>query len=360
MSNDTVTRVSLSPIPRHSGPSGTGIQTSLAVGYLHDLDGNSADPVALALELGRTLGVTATTLTDRWETLATLAAVDLALARAIEPHLDARGILDEARAAGEPIPDAAASSEATWGVFAAEGPVVPLVATFTDGSWSLTGVKPWCSLAGVLDRALITARTSDGQRLLFAVDLHHPGVTVPDGAWHARGLTEIPSGPVDLDAVPAETVGSPGWYLERPGFATGGIGVAACWFGGAVGLARTLFAAASANPTPSPFTLMHLGAVDEALADARRALAEAVAVIQSGDTNLDRAILAKQIRGTVARACETVMERVGHALGPAPLALDESHAKRVADLQLYIRQHHAERDDAGLGQALVEQGATPW
>ena len=33
-------------------------------------------------------------------------------------------------------------------------------------------------------------------------------------------------------------------------------------------------------------------------------------------------------------------------MGPAPLAMDATHAKRIADLQLYIRQHHAEKDDA--------------
>ncbi|HUY52367.1 MAG TPA: hypothetical protein VMV92_42790 [Streptosporangiaceae bacterium] len=33
---------------------------------------------------------------------------------------------------------------------------------------------------------------------------------------------------VDFDDIPAEPVG----YLERPGFAHGGVGVAACWYGG--------------------------------------------------------------------------------------------------------------------------------
>jgi hypothetical protein len=46
---------------------------------------------------------------------------------------------------------------------------------------------------------------------------------------------------------------------------------------------------------------------------------------------------------------------VGHALGPAPLAFDEDHARRVADLELYLRQHHAERDLARLGEATLAQ-----
>jgi len=42
------------------------------------------------------------------------------------------------------------------------------------------------------------------------------------------------------------------------------------------------------------------------------------------------------------------------------LALDERHARRVADLQLYVRQHHAERDDASLGRLLAGGDGPPW
>jgi hypothetical protein len=47
-------------------------------------------------------------------------------------------------------------------------------------------------------------------------------------------------------------------------------------------------------------------------------------------------------------------------LGPGPLAFDEPHARRVADLTLYVRQHHADRDLAGLGSGLVESAEAPW
>ncbi|WP_244255972.1 hypothetical protein [Rathayibacter sp. VKM Ac-2760] len=58
---------------------------------------------------------------------------------------------------------------------------------------------------------------------------------------------------------------------------------------------------------------------------------------------------------------EEILLRAGRALGPAPLALDAEHAKRVADLALYVRQHHAERDDAALGRAVLASGeAEQW
>jgi alkylation response protein AidB-like acyl-CoA dehydrogenase len=299
--------------------------------------------LTLARDLGRQAPLPGSGATiDLWETLATLAAADLGTVRAIEPHLDALAILAQA---GEPVPDG------TWGVFAAEGGDEPL--TF-DGS-TLSGVKPWCSLADRLDHALVTAHLDGGGRQLFAVDLRDAGVEVLPHSWHARGLAEIPSGPVRFRAVPARAVGAPGWYLERPGFEWGGLGVAACWFGGAVGVARAVHAAAAAKP--HPFLLMHLGAIDRVLDDARRALAEAARLVDAHDE--DTRLLTKRVRATVATAGEEVLERAGHALGPAPLALDAAHAKRVADLTLYLRQHHAERDLESLGSALAGR-PTPW
>ena len=284
---------------------------------------------------------------DLWDALATLAARDVALARAVEPHWDATAILHQA--------DRDAPTGSTWGVFAAEGGFDPLIATTSGDRWTLSGTKPWCSLAGVLDRALITARTADGDRRLFAIDLHHHGVTVDDAAWIARGLVEIPSAPIRLAAVPAEPVGDPGWYLTRPGFEFGAIGVAACWYGGAVRIGRAVHAAAAAKP--NPFLLAHLGRIDQLLQDGRRALAEAAALVDGGTA--DGRILAKRVRATVAFGAEEILARAAHALGPAPFALDEAYAKRVADLGLYLRQHHAERDLESLGTAVAE-GDAPW
>lgn len=303
--------------------------------------------LALARELGpRSDGPGEGRTADLWETLATLAAADLGAARVVEPHLDALAIL---RQAGERVP------AGVWGVFAAEGGGDPLIATPSGDGVSLSGTKPWCSLADRLDSALVTATTAEGGRGLYAVSLRGAGVDVVSGAWHARGLSELPSGPVRFSAVAATPIGPPGWYLTRPGFEWGGIGVAACWFGGAVGIARAVHAAAIAKP--NPFLLMHLGAIDRGLGDARRALAEAAALVDARAGG-DR-ILAKRVRATVAAVAEDVITRAGHALGPAPLALDAEHAKRVADLTLYLRQHHAERDLESLG-ATIAEGPAPW
>jgi alkylation response protein AidB-like acyl-CoA dehydrogenase len=228
------------------------------------------------------------------------------------------------------------------------------VAHRTPEGWTLTGSKPWCSLAGILDRALVTAADDGGNRL-FDVDLHHPGVTVTQGMWHATGLTDIPSGPVAFEEVPARPIGSPGWYTERTQFAWGGAGVAACWYGGALALADDLRAGLHER---SPETaLAHLGGVDEILTAARLALTECA---ELADAGVPGRIPAKRARGIVARAAEETIRRSAHALGPAPLALDEGHARRVADLDIYVRQHAVDRERVSLGRAALEAEATPW
>ncbi len=312
----------------------------------------------LAVELGRSVAAPGSRTLGRWETLATLGAADLTAARVVEPHLDALAILDEAAAAGHPVDLEAigADADSTWGVFAAEGPGPGVVATARGDGWTLHGTKPWCSLADRLSHALLTAEAPEG-RGLFAVSLRGGGIDIPTGTWVARGLAAVTSGPVVIDEVTAVPVGPARWYLERPGFAWGGIGVAAAWFGGAVGIARRLFDHGAGKPG-DPLRLAALGAVDTALSGAAAVLAASAAEIDGGSP--DPALLAARVRGVVAAAVEITLIRAGHTLGPAPLALDEVHARRVADLTLYVRQHHAERDDAALGAALVKKAVRPW
>ncbi len=285
-----------------------------------------------------------------WELLATLGAHDLQLARTVEPHLDALAILDEA---GVDAPDGA-----TWGVFAAEGPGARLTARPDGDSWRLEGTKPWCSLASHLSHALVTAWVDDETRGLFALDLRDAAVRTGEhrDLWVPRGLPDVVSTPIEVDGARAAPVGGPGWYLRRDGFVWGGIGVAAVWYGGAVGLARRL-----ARPGGRPLDQvghLHLGLVDQHLTAARAALAEAASLVDGGDVSGDRAAaLATRVRSVVAAAAEGVLASCEHALGPGPQVADAAYAAGLADLRLYLRQHHAERDLASLGRSLDEHGA---
>lgn len=300
-----------------------------------------------------------------WELLASVAAIDVAAARVFEPHLDAMAILAQAGTSPALEPDTAAP--AVWGVFAAEGPKARLEAHTAGTGVVLAGSKPWCSLAAHLDCAVITAHTDDGGRAAFAVNLRGPGVTCETPAWIARGLQEIPSGTVHFDQVPAVPVGGTGWYHSRPGFAWGGIGVAACWLGGAVGVARDyrdgLLSGADAGREPDQVALAGLGEVDRVLTAALQYLARTAARIDDGSLGAADGQStwseAQRVRGTAAAAVERVLHLVGTNRGPGPLAFDAKYAKRMADLALYVRQHHGPRDDAQLGR-LTLKGDCPW
>lgn len=276
--------------------------------------------------------------------LATIAAVDLTVARVVEPHLDALAILDQA---------GLQPGDGVYGVYAAERPGLGPVATAPDGDLvRLSGTKPWCSLAGTLDRALLTAGEGEARRL-YDLDLHDPGAAAVRGTWASRGLVAVDSGDLRLTDVPASPVGAAGWYLRRPGFAWGGIGGAACWCGGAAALAAAL-GRASEQRAPDQLALAAIGEADRLLWSARGVLEGAAARIDRGAAvGADGALLAARVRGVVADAAERVLVLVGHALGPAPLTFDEQHARRVADLTVYLRQHHAARDDAAAGRAVL-------
>ncbi|MFF6837067.1 acyl-CoA dehydrogenase [Streptomyces sp. NPDC012438] len=288
---------------------------------------------------------------ERFTALQSLGRVDLSLARLAEGHADATAILHEL---GAPAP---AVGE-RWGVWAARPPGTTLRARPDgDGGWLLDGLKGYCSGAHTCTHALVTADTDDGYRL-FAVATGHPGYAPVAGTWRAVGMAGSDTPDVRFTAVPARTIGGVDAYLRRPGFAHGGVGVAACWLGGARGVADALFAAAR-HRAPDPLTAAHLGAVDVLLHSAQWALDAAAAAIDAEplEDGPPAQLRAARVRALVADVCARVLDEVGRALGAGPLCHDAEHAQRVADLTVYIRQHHAERDLAALGRLVAEETA---
>ncbi len=285
----------------------------------------------------------------RWAALAALAESDLSLARLAEGHVDAAAILDEL---GGPTP----APGSRWGVWAAMPPGPSLSAERRDGTWWLDGTKQYCSGARVCTHVLLTADTADGVRL-FAAATGHDGVRPVMGTWPAVGMAGSDTLDVRFAHVPAEPVGPPGGYVNRPGFGHGGVGVAACWYGGARGVARPLRATARQRDIGS-HGFAHLGAVDIALRSAAAALEQAADDIDEDpldrkDAGPRRALRVRTLTEAVA---SEVLGRVGRALGAGPLGHDGDHAQRVADLTVYLRQHHAEKDLEQLGRLVAEEG----
>lgn len=282
---------------------------------------------------------------QRWAKLAALTECDVVAGRLAEAHADAAAILAELEA---PTPQ----RDQLWGVWAAETPDGVVTADVRGDSVRLNGVKAWCSGAGVCTHALVTARTPDESRGLYAVDLAVAGVEPMTSDWHHPGMSGSDTRSVRFDDVPATPIGAAGRYLARPGFWHGAIGVAACWLGGARAVAAPLYRAVGddhGRAAHDAHAHAHLGAVDAALAAADAMLGWAAARVDArpGD---DAELVARRVRAVVEHAVDESISRTGRALGPAPMVTDAEHAQRVVDLGVYVRQSHAERDLAALGR----------
>lgn len=275
----------------------------------------------------------------RWRFLERLGRDDLCLAKVVEPHHDAVAILRD-------LDGPAAEPGSIWGVWAAEPPFAVLKAGTRDDRAVLTGTKAFCSGWGVSTHALVTAVTDDGPGL-FAVRLD-AGVRLDEDAppWSGAGMRRARTSTLVFDEVEALAVGRPGDYVDRPGFWHGAIGVAAVWAGGTAGIAETLD---RSRDRLDAHALAHLGAVRAMLAADEAILDRAARWIDAHPRD-DARRVAQETRAVIAAHAAEVIDRVGRALGPGPLVADPDHATRVADLTVFVRQHHAERDLEALGR----------
>jgi alkylation response protein AidB-like acyl-CoA dehydrogenase len=279
----------------------------------------------------------------RWRRLSELTEIDVVAGRLAEAHTDAVAILAE-------LGGSAPRAGELWGVWAAEATDAVVTARGTGDALVLDGTKAWCSGAGLCTHALVTAHLTDERRGLFAVDLRDEAARPLEPSWRNAGMADTDTRSVQFTCAPAIPVGQPGDYLNRPGFWFGAIGVAACWLGGARAVAAPLYRRA-AGGSASGHLLAHLGAVDAAITAAEATLAAAADHVDEdpGNASGRAELTARRARAVVEKAADETLGRTDRALGPGPLCLDEQHARAVADLTVYVRQSHAERDLAALG-----------
>lgn len=283
---------------------------------------------------------------ERWTRLADVAEESLSLAKWFEAHHDALAILQEL---GEPIADG------TYGVFAAEG--APLVARGDGDRVRLTGRKLWCSGAEIVDIGLVTCVDERGERRLAEVSFRQNAISFEPSTWAARGMSDARTVATVFESASARLVSGPRAYLDRPGFWHGAIGVAACWYGGARGIARHLREACTRRADAHSF--VHLGVVDRELQTAAAALRSAAQAIDDAPTK-DMHRLALVVRDLVEEVATEVIRRSDRALGPGPRATQRDYSTRVEDLSVFIRQNHAERDREALGRLCCDASRDDW
>jgi len=266
---------------------------------------------------------------DRWQLLAELAYDDLSLVRVVEGHLDAVAILAElgGREAGQ---------GELLGVWAARPE--ELTAVHRREGWVFRGTKPFCSGSTLLDAALVTATTEEGPRL-FVVDATAPRRCV--GTWHPLGMAATRSETLEFDGMVVESdvaIGPPDGYVTRPGFAQGGCGVAACWWGGAVALLEDLRLRLTQRPDDLADAAWAAAALQ--VDGAGLILRSAAAMIDREPTDVTVASLAAaRSRCGAATAGRTVLAAAAAHLGTSVLGADAKVGRRMADLTTYLTQH---------------------
>lgn len=282
----------------------------------------------------------------RWAALARWGRRDLPLARLAEGHVDAVAILHELGARPRPA--------ARYGVWAARPGGVGARIVGAPGGRRLTGTVRFCSGARGLDRALVVAEGGTGSGLvLIDVALDQPGITVAEDTWAAPGMRASDTLDVAFDGVPVPDdalVGPPGSYLDRPGFWWGGGGVAAVWLGGAAGVLDDLL---DLHHGADQHRLAHLGALHAEVQAVDALLVRTAEAIDADPSHAHRTAV-WTARAAAERACRSVLDRAPVAAGVAGLAGSARLPVRLADLQIYVRQHHGERDLAALGAAVAE------
>ena len=294
----------------------------------------------------------------RWAALAAWGARDLSLARLAEGHVDAVAVLAEA--GRSPVPGA------LYGVWASRAGGAAVRLERRAGRRVLDGTMRFCSGARSIDRALVVADHGPGgaaERQLVEVDVRSADVAPVPGSWVTAAMAEADTLDVDFAEAAVEDdadVGGAGWYVARPGFARGGAGVAAVWWGGAAGLVDRVLGHL-ATP-PDAHALAHVGELHAALAASDALLRSTAAAVDADGAGApggaDVAFAVATVRGAVERAVREVLERVPRIVGPGPLSRDAALAGALADLALYVRQHHAERDHAALGAQVVDRWRT--
>lgn len=281
----------------------------------------------------------------RLQCLFDIGQINLSLAKLAEAHWDALAILHEA---GK-VP----AENILYAVWAAEIPGKQLQLQKHDNYWTLNGTKMFCSGAGIVDRVLITA-----EHWLIDLQLNDRSaecLQITSDPWITTAFQETQTSTVHFNNIScnqSDIIGEQGWYLNRPGFWAGALGPAACWGGGAAGLLNY----ALQNQRKDAHTLAHLAAMEANVWAIKSFLKTAGEELDTDLKNtMKHQVLALKTRHLIEQACTDTLRRFARAYGPFPLACDEGISQRYQELDLYLRQNHAERDLEILGNLIKKK-----
>ena len=242
-----------------------------------------------------------------------------------------------------------------WGVWAAESRDAVLVRASDAGNRGDArrhqGVVLGCRASA--SHALVTARTRrPGTVDCSPCDLRGSGVQPLPSTWRNPGMAESDTRSVQFSDAPAIPVGQPRRVPVPAGLLARRDRCRACWLGGVAGGGALRSTAAAPRRRRSRIRWRTSAPSTPRRPRRRRCCMAAAAEVDADPLN--RKGIGRTDRATYPGRRGDRSRRDDHAHGacprPGPLCQDAQHAKRVADLTIYVRQSHAERDLEQLGR----------
>jgi alkylation response protein AidB-like acyl-CoA dehydrogenase len=302
------------------------------------------DDIALLREIGvlAAFGADGATADELFEALRVVGRCNLSLGRIFEGHVNGARLVtwygsdEQRRQLRQDLADGR-----VYGVWSSEPS--PGVAISHDAQPVLIGRKHYATGAGLIDKAIVTARTESAERWMLVADASDLR-RADNAAWRVRGMKATQSGSYDLTGLPAGAktrLGLPGDYEREPRFSAGAWRFTAVQLGGVERILCLLRQySVTSEASSAPIRRARFG---EALAAARTAwlwVREAARMAEDGlgAASDDIVAMVLMTRGVVEHAGLEVMEAAARIIGTRAFFDDEPIDMAVRDLSLYLRQ----------------------
>lgn len=290
---------------------------------------------------GRGWGTSADGATGALHALRRLGAASLSLGRIYEGHINAvRLILRNGTPAQHRVAATAAREGCLFGVWNTEAPDRPL--RLENGV--LRGGKVLCSGAGLVERAVVTAKlATDEHPQMVVVSLGRGTSRADTAAWTPLGMRASATGNMDFDGISVRSdmlLGAPGAYFHQPDFTAGAWRFAAVHLGGMEAIAEALRAHLKhTGRGENPHQASRLGAVLTSLETARLWVSGACAMAEAEYPDPHRtAAYVSLARGAVERAALDIIEAATRSVGLQALIRPHVLERVIRDLSTYLRQ----------------------
>ena len=272
--------------------------------------------------------------------LRSLGLGNMALGRLFEAHVNAVRLLvryGDATVIDEAVFDA--ESGRLIGLWVTDPPGGGL---FVEPNGALRGAKQFCSGAGHVSRAVVTAVDEAGQVRLAYAQLE-AGVTTTPLPGSLAGMRAAATGQATFDGAAGLLFGVAGDYLREPDFSCGAWRTAAVTLGGLHALVEQYRCQlAGRGRSSDPHQQARFGHALIAAETARLWLAQAADLAEAADAGPAAIAYVGLARLAVERSCLDVIELAQRSLGVAALQRGNPVERLCRDLATYLRQPAAD------------------